>query len=157
MAAEAATLAVSVYYDNSDAGFQACAAAQGASETAVEEARESHPVGVIADYTARAVAENERNAQVCLLRCIFGNPFRPSQPLPASVLAWNSGTVRRLAEGIYEERRMPEGTLDTARLAVLADALLDAGCDDEALMEHCRSAGPHVRGCWAVDMILGKS
>jgi hypothetical protein len=46
---------------------------------------------------------------------------------------------------------MPEGTLDNAQLAVLADALLDAGCDDEALIQHCRSEGPHVRGCFAVE------
>jgi hypothetical protein len=64
--------------------------------------------------------------------------------------------VRHLAEGIYEERQMPVGTLDTARLAILADALIDAGCDDAELIQHCRSAGPHVRGCWAVDLILGK-
>jgi hypothetical protein len=51
---------------------------------------------------------------------------------------------------------MPEGTLDAARLAILADALLDAGCEDEELMVHCRSDGPHVRGSWAVDLILGK-
>jgi hypothetical protein len=52
---------------------------------------------------------------------------------------------------------MPEGTFDTARLAILADALLDAGCDDEGLLAHLRGPGPHVRGCWAVDAILGKS
>jgi hypothetical protein len=92
-----------------------------------------------------------------LLRCIFGNPFRPSPPPPPGVLAWSDGTVRRLAEAIYEERRMPEGTLDPARLAILADALLDAGCDNDDLIQHCRSDGPHVRGCWAVDLILGKS
>jgi hypothetical protein len=85
-----------------------------------------------------------------LLRCIFGNPFRSQPPLPASVLAWNGDTVRRIAEGIYEERAFD-------RLPILADALLDAGCDDEELLAHCRSAGPHVRGCWAVDLILGKS
>ena len=45
--------------------------------------------------------------------------------------------------------------MDAARLAVLADALLDAGCDDEALIAHCREPGPHARGCWAVDAILG--
>jgi len=91
-----------------------------------------------------------------LLRDIFGNPFRPSPPLPAAILVWNDGTICRLAEGIYEERQMPEGTLDNARLAILADALLDAGCDNEELRRHCRSEGPHVRGCWALDLILGK-
>jgi hypothetical protein len=65
--------------------------------------------------------------------------------------------VRRIAEGIYEDRRLPEGVLDSARLAIVADALLDAGCDDEVLIEHCRSDGPHVRGCWAVNLILGRS
>jgi hypothetical protein len=91
-----------------------------------------------------------------LLRDIFGNPSRPSPPLPAAILVWNDGTVRRLAEDIYEERRMPGGTLDTARLAVLADALLDAGCDSEDLIQHCREVGSHVRGCWPLDLILGK-
>ncbi len=91
------------------------------------------------------------------LRDIVCNPFRPLQPLPAAVLAWNDRNIRRLTEVIYEERKMPEGTLNNARLAILADALLDAGCDDEDLIQHCRSKGPHVRGCWAVDLILGKN
>ena len=65
-------------------------------------------------------------------------------------------TVPRIAQATYEERRMPEGTLDTSRLPILADALLDAGCDDEELIAHCRQPGPHVRRCWAIDLILGK-
>jgi hypothetical protein len=85
-----------------------------------------------------------------LLRDIFGNPFRPPSPLPQGVLAWNGSTVRRLAEGIYEERAFE-------RLPILADALLDAGCEQEGLIEHCRSEWPHLRGCWVVDLILGKS
>jgi hypothetical protein len=85
-----------------------------------------------------------------VLREVIGNPFRPSPPLPPAVLAWNDGTVRRIAEGIYEGRAFD-------RLPILADALLDAGCDGEELIAHCRGAGPHVRGCWAVDLILGKS
>jgi hypothetical protein len=97
----------------------------------------------------------EKHSGVNLLRDIFGSLFRPSPPLPPAVLAWNDGTVRRIAEGIYEDRQLPAGTLDTSRLAILADALLDAGCDDEALIAHCRSEGPHIRGCWAVDLILG--
>jgi hypothetical protein len=91
-----------------------------------------------------------------LIRCIFGNPFRASAPLPPAVLAWSDRTIPRIAEGIYEDRKMPEGTLDNGRLAILADALLDAGCEDEHLIAHCRQPGPHVRGCWAIDLILGK-
>jgi hypothetical protein len=91
-----------------------------------------------------------------LIRDIFNNPFRPSQPLPPAILAWNDRTIPRLAEAIYEDRKMPEGTLDPARLGILADALLDAGCDDEGLLAHLRGPGPHVRGCWAVDLLLGR-
>jgi hypothetical protein len=95
---------------------------------------------------------------VCeVLACIVGNPFRPPPLPPAAVLAWNDSTVPCIAQVIYEERRLPVGTLDNARLAILADALLDAGCEDEHLITHCSSEGPHVRGCWAVDLILGKS
>jgi hypothetical protein len=100
----------------------------------------------------------ERAVQAALLCDIFGPaPFRRLRPPSASLVSWNDGTVRRITEAVYEHRQLPFGTLDNARLAILADALLDAGCDDEALMAHCRTAGPHVRGCWGVDLILGKS
>jgi hypothetical protein len=56
----------------------------------------------------------------------------------------------------YEERQLPEGTLDSARLAVLADTLEDAGCTHAELLGHLRGPGPHVRGCWAVDLVMGK-
>lgn len=92
---------------------------------------------------------DEMAAQCALLRCLFGNPFHPSPPLPAAVLAWNDHLVPRLARSIYEERRWRD-------LPLLADALLDAGCEDEALMEHCRGGGEHARGCYAVDVILGR-
>ena len=95
--------------------------------------------------------------QVTLLRDIFGDPFRPLAPLPLAVLTWNHGTVMRIADGQYQERQLPAGVFDAGRLGILADALLDAGCEDEELLAHCRSAGPHVRGCWAVDCILDKS
>jgi hypothetical protein len=92
------------------------------------------------------------------LRDILGTlSFRPLPPLPPAVLAWHDGTIPRIAEGIYEDRKLPEGTLDNGRLAILADALLDAGCQDEALMQHCREPDVHVRGCWAVDLVLGKA
>jgi hypothetical protein len=77
--------------------------------------------------------------------------------LSPALLAWNDGTVTRIAQGVYEGRKLPEGTLDNSRLAILADALLDAGCDNEELIAHCRSDGPHVRGCWAIDLILNRN
>jgi hypothetical protein len=75
---------------------------------------------------------------------------------PRPWLSWNGGTVRHLAQAAYEERSLPSGELDTARLAVLADALEEAGCADAAILSHLRGPGPHVRGCWAVDLLLGK-
>jgi hypothetical protein len=81
-----------------------------------------------------------------LLRDIFGNPFGS-----ATFLAeWRTETVVALARGIYAERAFD-------RMPVLADALQDAGCEDKAILTHCRGAGPHVRGCWVVDAVVGKS
>jgi hypothetical protein len=87
-----------------------------------------------------------------LLRDLFGNPFRPV----AINAFWLTPSVRSLATAAYEERILPSGELDTARLAVLADALEEAGCDNADILTHLRSPGPHVRGCWAVDLLLGK-
>jgi hypothetical protein len=100
--------------------------------------------------TATGQPEAEWQVHAVLLHDVIGNPFHPSPPLPAAVLTWNDGTVRRIAEGIYEEKAFD-------RLPILADALLDAGCNDEQLIQHCRSPGPHIRGCWALDLILGKN
>jgi hypothetical protein len=97
----------------------------------------------------------ERKAQTDLLRCIFGNPFSPVTINPAW-RSWNGGTVVRLAQAAYDERHLPAGTLDPARLAVLADALEEAGATDAVLLGHLRGPGPHVRGCAAVDALLGK-
>src|SRR5262249_30086444 len=97
----------------------------------------------------------ERAAQTKLLRDIFDNPFRAAPTLEPSLLHWNGGAVVRLAQAAYEERIMPSGHLDPARLAVLADALEEAGAP-AALLEHLRSPGPHVRGCFAVDAVLGR-
>jgi hypothetical protein len=71
-------------------------------------------------------------------------------------LAWQGGAVRKLAEAVYEERERPSGHLDAARLAVLADMLEEAGCADADLLRHLRGPGPHVRGCWAIDTLLGR-
>jgi len=101
-------------------------------------------------------AGQENAAQAAILRELFGNPFRPLPPLGPAVLAWQNGLVTRLALAAYEERAMPAGTLGPERLAVLADGLLDAGCDDGDLLAHLRSPGPHVRGCHVVDWVLGR-
>jgi hypothetical protein len=94
-------------------------------------------------------SEDEVFAQAESLRDIFGNPF-VAQRIEAAWLRWNDGTVRRIAEGIYEERAF-------GRMPVLADALLDSGCDNEAMLEHCRKQeGVHARGCWVLDAILGR-
>lgn len=86
------------------------------------------------------------NALQCdLLRCVFGNPFRK----PAFNKKWRTETVAALATGIYEERAFD-------RLPILADALEDAGCDEPAMLTHLRGPGPHCRGCWVVDLALGK-
>jgi hypothetical protein len=98
----------------------------------------------------------EWGGQAALLRCIAGNPFRPPPPVPPGWLTWNNGTIPRLAQAAYEERQLPSGHLDSARLAVLSDALEEAGCQDAKLLAHLRSAGPHFRGCFAVDAVLGK-
>jgi hypothetical protein len=87
-----------------------------------------------------------------LLREIFGNPFRPVTVSPS----WLTPAVARLAEAIYEERHMPSGTFDNHRMGVLADALEEAGCDNRDILDHCRAGGEHVRGCWAVDLVLGR-
>jgi hypothetical protein len=98
----------------------------------------------------------ERAAQCDFLRDLFGNPFRPVTLDPA-ILTWHDATVVRLSWAAYDERHLPEGTLDNGRLLVLADALEEAGCGDARILEHLRGPGEHVRGCWVVDLVLGKS
>jgi hypothetical protein len=99
----------------------------------------------------------EQSAQCDLLRCITGNPFRPVPTIARLLLTWSDGLVPKLARAACEARRLPAGTLDNSCLAVLADALEEAGCDQPDVLAHLRSPGPHVRGCWAVDLLLGKS
>jgi hypothetical protein len=85
----------------------------------------------------------ERKAQAALLREIIGgNPLVVPSALPDAVLAWNNGMVRRIAQALYEQRKLPEGTLDASRLAVLADALEDAGWTEADLLGHLRAPGP---------------
>lgn len=106
--------------------------------------------------TRAAAQEAERAIQAGLVRDIFGPlPFREVH-IDSSVLRWNDGIVERMATTIYAERFLPDGTLDNGRIAVLADALEEGGIKDAGLLEHLRGPGPHVRGCFVVDAILGK-
>ncbi len=86
-----------------------------------------------------------------LVDCVFGDASRSLHLSPSL----RTPVVVALAQAAYEDRLPPQGHLAADRLAVLADALLDAGCDDEGLLGHLRGEGPHVRGCWAVDLVLG--
>jgi hypothetical protein len=84
-----------------------------------------------------------------VVRDIFGNPFRSVFVHP-SWLAWNDGIVVKVAQAIYDDRAFD-------RLPVLADTLEDAGCHDADILGHCRHPGPHVRGCWVVDLLTGRN
>ncbi|HEY1186012.1 MAG TPA: hypothetical protein VGE74_00085 [Gemmata sp.] len=131
-------------------------------EDGVEAAGVSGPSGVCVSFhearTAASAAEHAASSietfltytdpsilSEQLVRCIFGNPF---QPVTADT-AWLTSDVVALAHGIYDEKGFD-------RMPILADALQDAGCDNDAVLNHCRGDGPHCRGCWIVDLILGK-
>jgi hypothetical protein len=122
-----------------------------------EVAATENAYAAVGDEVSRLVNEGilsmpgESRSSICsLLRCVFGPLAFRHVTLDPAVSRWNDGTVRRIAEGIYQD-----WTFD--RLPVLADALLDAGCEDEQLIQHCRRPGPHYRGCWPIDHILDKT
>lgn len=100
--------------------------------------------------------DEQRAAHVALqcniIRDVIGNPFRPITLAPAH----RTNTVVSLARAAYDERQLPSGELGPFRLAVLADALEETGAPGE-LVAHLRGPGPHVRGCFAVDLCLGLS
>jgi hypothetical protein len=98
---------------------------------------------------ARTRQAGEQRGQAALLRCLFGNPFRPAS-VDQTWLAWNGETIPRLAEGIYQERAF-DG------LPILADALEEASCTNAEILGHLREPGPHVRGCWVVDLLTGRA
>lgn len=114
---------------------------------------------VAADYSlplataddCRAIA---RRHVAPLIRCLFGNPFRPLPHLNLSLL--NPETMG-LAKLVYRDRQMPQGTFDPERLRLLADMLEETGWADPAMLRHLREVGAtHVRGCWVIDFLLGK-
>jgi hypothetical protein len=105
---------------------------------------------------ARAARRTEAAVQCGLLRDLFGDPFRPLPPLEPSLLKGKGNVISNVARAAYDNRLLPEGTLDSAHLAVLADALEEAGAGS-AVLDHLRGPGPHYRGCHVVDAILGKA
>jgi hypothetical protein len=120
------------------AAAKAVAAAQGATD---ENAPQCPP------------RDAERVSQAHVLRDLFGTPPRALCSDPA----WLTPAVTGLATAAYEERALPSGELDPVLLLVLADALEEAGCTDVAILGHLRGPGPHVRGCFVLDLLLGKS
>jgi hypothetical protein len=117
--------------------FDACRAVIVASQPAAF----LSAVAIAADVLAGRPAV----PQADLARCTFGNPFHPVAVEPS----WLTSTVTALATGIYAERAFD-------RMPILADALQDAGCDNEDVLNHCRQPGAHARGCWVVDLVLAK-
>jgi hypothetical protein len=108
--------------------------------------------GRVADQSARGeegayekAYQAEEAAEADLLRCVFGTPFRRA----AFKAKWRTAEVLALAHRMYDSR-------DFSTMPALADALRAAGCDGEAILSHCGGAGPHVRGCWPVDLVLNK-
>jgi hypothetical protein len=91
----------------------------------------------------------EMQAQASLIRDLLGPlPFRPVTLDPVWRI-WHGGLLVSMAQRMYDNR-------DFSDMPVLSDALEEAGCDNADILAHCRGPGPHTRGCWPVDLVLGK-
>ncbi len=134
------------------------AAAAGRGSTSADRAAYAATGDKPAYWVPRAAKQAERAAdatgprQAALLRDIIGNLYSPR----SIAQAWVTADVRCLAKKLYRARRSPSGGLNGEILAMLSVALEEAGCTDESILAHLRSPGPHVRGCWVVDLLLGK-
>ncbi len=136
---EAAGLAI-------DQGGETNQLAMAAWDTVALCSEPDDPFNIGSDSANEANAvQDGRLAQCHLLRCIFGNPFHPIN----FDLAWRTSKVVALAQQIYDKRAFD-------RLPALAEALENAGCDNADILGHFRPPGPHVKGCWVVDLILEK-
>jgi hypothetical protein len=156
-AIEVSEMAAGGRADEVDRGFEVTWLATEAIGCCLRRATEE--VEQVTNWVSRAVAAGSREggapadaedrakaAMADLLRDIAGSPCRPVGLDPA----WLTSTVVALAHGIYADRAFD-------RMPILADALQDAGCDNEDVLDHCRGPGPHARGCWVVDLVLGKA
>jgi hypothetical protein len=143
----AAPAALAAYWATSQnpavtVGNVCAAAAEAEARAAVGSSGSS---GVVQAAAWEAAGAAGALAQVALLRDLFDNPFRPVSADPA----WRSGIPGRIAHAIHAEARFED-------LPILADALEEAGCTESRVLSHCRGLGPHARGCWVVDLLLGK-
>jgi len=129
-----------------DAAYHASqAAVWAADESPIVAASEAADAAIAATVCDPDDPEEDAIYQAMVLRCIFGNPFRPVTVAPS----WRNSAVTALAQAIYTDRAIE-------RHPILADALKEAGCTNGDILAHCRGPGPHVRGCWVVDLLLGK-
>jgi hypothetical protein len=91
----------------------------------------------------------ELQYQAALLRCLFGPLLFRRKRIGSTWLTWNGGTVLNIARAVHDGNAFE-------RLPVLADALEEAGCADPDILSHCRGTGPHLRGCWVIELLLGR-
>jgi hypothetical protein len=106
-------------------------------------------MGAEYEYSVGTIPDEVRRLHCGLLRDIIGNPFR-SRTVDRGCLGRNDSAVLRMAQSIYDERSF-------GKLPNVAEALEEAGCTDAEVLKHCREPGLHVRGCWVIDALLGKS
>jgi hypothetical protein len=102
---------------------------------------------LVSEYALKAAPDKaaEKALQCTFVREVFGNPFQRIR----TSRRWLTPTVKQLSEQIYEGSSFDQ-------LRMLADTLEQAGCTEAEILSHCRSEGPHVKGCWAIDVLLGK-
>jgi hypothetical protein len=129
-----------------------CGSAGSASAASVAAAWVAFSVEGITNSAWHQVYDREREDQIRLLHDVFANPFHGV----SADDVYLTPTVTSLATAAYEVRILPSGQLDPQRLAVLADAVEESGCDNVDMLMHLRSPGLHVRGCWVVDLLLAK-
>jgi hypothetical protein len=110
---------------------------------------------LISRYAIMVGGKDEPEYHVRLLHDIFG-PVPHLPALAPGILEWNGGTIPVLARALYQHPVTAQGQLSADRMAILADALEEAGCARDDIRDHLRGPGPHVLGCWVVDQILGK-
>jgi hypothetical protein len=124
----------------------ACVAEQLPVKTVRDYAKAVGPQYVIGSFGKDAAIKRPNQLHhALLLRDVFGDAFRPVTFSPE----WLTSTAVSLASQMYDSR-------DFSAMPILADALQDAGCENEAILNHCRSEGVHVRGCWVIDLLTGR-